>query len=167
MGFFSRMGNLWRGFLSLWIADIEKDHPEIAYENAINSMVEKYTKLKTATAAIIRRREELEERFKRANRELEQTDAELSTALDTFRLDMGRYPSTQEGLAALLQPPSGASRWDGPYLSKSVMPLDPWDNPYQYRSPGGGGRPYDLFSFGADGAPGGEGDGRDISNWEG
>ena len=93
--------------------------------------------------------------------------AQLSTALDTFRLDMGRYPSTQEGLAALLQPPSGASRWDGPYLSKSVMPLDPWDNPYQYRSPGGGGRPYDLFSFGADGAPGGEGDGRDISNWEG
>ena len=77
MGFFSRMGNLWRGFLSLWIADIEKDHPEIAYENAINSMVEKYTKLKTATAAIIRRREELEERFKRANKELEQTEAEL------------------------------------------------------------------------------------------
>jgi len=88
MGFFSRMGNLWRGFLSLWIADIEKDHPEIAYENAINSMVEKYTKLKTATAAIIRRREELEERFKRANKELEQTDAELTTALDTNQDDL-------------------------------------------------------------------------------
>jgi phage shock protein A len=88
MGFFTRMGNLWKGFLSLWIADIEKDHPEIAYENAINSMVEKYTKLKTATAAIIRRREELEERFKRAARELDQTDAELSTALDTGQDDL-------------------------------------------------------------------------------
>jgi len=88
MGFFNRMGNLWRGFLSLWIADIEKDHPEIAYENAINSMVEKYTKLKTATAAIIRRREELEERFKRAARELEQTEAELVTAMDTNQDDL-------------------------------------------------------------------------------
>lgn len=88
MGFFSRMGNLWKGFLSLWIADIEKDHPEIAYENAINSMVEKYTKLKTATAAIIRRREELEERFKRANKELEQTEAELTTALETGQDDL-------------------------------------------------------------------------------
>jgi general secretion pathway protein G len=90
----------------------------------------------------------------------------LGTALDTFRLDMGRYPSTQEGLAALMQPPSNSQRWDGPYLNKNV-PVDPWENPYQYRSPGGAGRPYDLFSFGADGAPGGEGDGRDINNWEG
>lgn len=88
MGFFTRMGNLWKGFLSLWIADIEKDHPEIAYENAINSMVEKYTKLKTATAAIIRRREELEERFKRAAKELDQTEAELATALDTSQDDL-------------------------------------------------------------------------------
>lgn len=88
MGFFSRMGNLWRGFLSLWIADIEKDHPEIAYENAINSMVEKYTKLKTATAAIIRRREELDERFKRATKELDQTEAELQTALETNQDDL-------------------------------------------------------------------------------
>ena len=63
MGFFSRLGNLWRGFLSIWIADVEKAHPEIAYENAINSMVEKYTRLKTATANIIRRREELDARF--------------------------------------------------------------------------------------------------------
>ena len=53
MGFFSRVGNLWKGFLSLWIADIEKEHPEIAYENAINSMIQKYAKLKGATAAII------------------------------------------------------------------------------------------------------------------
>ena len=54
INFFSRLGNLWRGFISLWIADVEKNHPEIAYENAINAMVTKYTKLKSATAAIIR-----------------------------------------------------------------------------------------------------------------
>ena len=58
-GFFSRLANLWKGFVSLWISDIEKEHPEIAYENAINSMIEKYSKLKKATAAIIRRREEV------------------------------------------------------------------------------------------------------------
>ena len=56
VGFFSRIGNLWKGFLSIWISDVEKEHPEIAYENAINSMVEKYTKLKTAYASIIPRR---------------------------------------------------------------------------------------------------------------
>ena len=61
-GFFGRLRNLWRGFLSIWISDVEKQHPEIAYENAINSMIEKYTKLKQATAAIIRRREETEVR---------------------------------------------------------------------------------------------------------
>jgi general secretion pathway protein G len=91
----------------------------------------------------------------------------LGAALDTYRLDMGRYPTTQEGLGALVQPPANAGRWDGPYLNKNQIPLDPWDNPYQYRSPGGGGRPYDLFTFGADGAPGGEGDSRDITSWEG
>ena len=56
---FKRLANLWKGFLSLWISDIEKEHPEIAYENAINSMVAKYSKLKTATAGIIRRREDI------------------------------------------------------------------------------------------------------------
>ena len=64
INFFSRLSNLWRGFVSLWIADIEKEHPEIEYENAINSMIEKYAKLKSATAAIIRRREDLDERSK-------------------------------------------------------------------------------------------------------
>src|SRR5437868_343624 len=83
-----RLANLWRGFLSLWISDIEKEHPEIAYENAINSMVEKYSKLKTATAAIIRRREELDDRFKRANAELQQTEAELDTAVSTNQDDL-------------------------------------------------------------------------------
>jgi phage shock protein A len=88
MGFFSRLGNLWRGFLSIWIADVEKAHPEIAYENAINSMVEKYTRLKTATANIIRRREELDARFSQVNRDLQQTEAQLAAALDTNQDDL-------------------------------------------------------------------------------
>jgi phage shock protein A len=88
MGFFSRLGNLWRGFLSIWISDVEKAHPEIAYENAINSMVEKYTRLKTATANIIRRREELDARFSQVNRDLQQTEAQLAAALDTNQDDL-------------------------------------------------------------------------------
>ena len=88
MGLISRLSNLWRGFLSLWIADIEKEHPEIAYENAINSMVGKYAKLKSATAAIIRRREDLEDRFKRATADLQQTEAELNTAVETNQDDL-------------------------------------------------------------------------------
>jgi phage shock protein A len=88
MGVFSRLGNLWKGFLSLWIADIEKEHPEIAYENAINSMVGKYAKLKSATAAIIRRREELEDRYKKATVALAQTEAELNTAVEMNQDDL-------------------------------------------------------------------------------
>lgn len=88
MGVISRLANLWRGFLSLWIADIEKQHPEIAYENAINSMIEKYSKLKSATAAIIRRREDLDERYKKATSELAQTEAELNTAIEMNQDDL-------------------------------------------------------------------------------
>jgi len=88
MGLFSRLGNLWKGFLSIWISDIEKEHPEIAYENAINSMITKYAKLKGATAAIIRRREELDDRFKKAQAELAQTEAELNTAVETNQDDL-------------------------------------------------------------------------------
>jgi phage shock protein A len=88
MGLVSRLGNLWKGFLSLWIADIEQEHPEIAYENAINSMIGKYAKLKGATAAIIRRREDLDDRFKKANADLAQTEAELNTAVDTNQDDL-------------------------------------------------------------------------------
>ncbi len=88
MSVLSRIGNLWKGFLSLWIADIEKEHPEIAYENALNSMVEKFARLKTATAGIIRRREDLDERTKRANAELAQTEAELNTAVETNQDDL-------------------------------------------------------------------------------
>jgi general secretion pathway protein G len=90
----------------------------------------------------------------------------LGTVLDTFRLDIGRYPTTQEGLQALVQRPSGLERWDGPYLNKGV-PKDPWERPYVYRSPGEGGRPYDIYSLGADGAPGGTDQNRDITSWGG
>ena len=89
----------------------------------------------------------------------------LGTALDTLRLDVGRYPTTQEGLNALRRQPGDAQKWDGPYLKKEV-PLDPWGRAYIYRSPGEHG-PYDLFSYGADGVPGGEGDNRDVTSWEG
>lgn len=81
--FFGRLSNLWKGFMSLWLEDIEKKQPEIAYENAVQSMTEKYVKLKRATAAIIRRREELETRFERENKELTQINADLNAAMDT------------------------------------------------------------------------------------
>ena len=88
----------------------------------------------------------------------------LSTALDTFRLDVGRYPSTQEGLDALRTKPGAIERWDGPYLKKD-LPLDPWGKGYVYKSPGEHGS-FDILSYGADGAPGGEEDNRDIASWE-
>src|SRR3954471_21067571 len=87
-GFFSRLANLWKGFASLWIADIEKEHPEIAYENAINAMIEKYSKLKKATAAIIRRREEVSERLAVQSKELAQVAADLSVAVETNQDDL-------------------------------------------------------------------------------
>ncbi|MGE5233869.1 MAG: PspA/IM30 family protein [Acidobacteriota bacterium] len=88
VGFFARLKNLWKGFLSLWISDIEKDHPEIAYENAINSMIEKYSKLKSATAALIRRREDLDERTKQAAKSLAEVEAQLTAAVDTNQDDL-------------------------------------------------------------------------------
>jgi general secretion pathway protein G len=88
----------------------------------------------------------------------------FATALDTFRLDVGRYPTSEEGLQALRQKPGGLDRWDGPYLKKD-LPLDPWSKPYNYKSPGDHG-PYDITSYGADGVPGGDGDNRDITSWE-
>jgi len=88
----------------------------------------------------------------------------FGTALDTFRLDVGRYPRAEEGLEALRTKPGGLERWDGPYLKKE-LPLDPWGKAYVYKSPGDHG-PFDIVSYGADGAPGGEGDNRDITSWE-
>src|SRR5436190_10760368 len=88
MGLFSRLANVWKGFLSIWISDIEKEHPEIAYENAINSMIEKYSKLKKATAAIIRRREEVSERLGTQSKELASVNADLSVAVETGQDDL-------------------------------------------------------------------------------
>jgi phage shock protein A len=87
-GFFSRLANLWRGFASLWISDIEKNHPEIAYESSIQSMIEKYTNLKRATAAIIRRREEIDQRLNQQQKELTQVTGDLNTAVETNQDDL-------------------------------------------------------------------------------
>lgn len=84
-------------------------------------------------------------------------------ALDQLRLDTGRYPSTQEGLNALMTNP-GMEKWDGPYLKKS-LPQDPWGKPYHYQCPGTHGD-YDLFSYGRDGSPGGDGEDKDVASWE-
>lgn len=92
-----------------------------------------------------------------------QLDA-LGKALDQFRLDVGRYPTTEQGLAALMTQPEGVTRWGGPYLKKAV-PNDPWDRPYGYKSPGEHGNDYDLYSWGQDGKAGGEGLDADIVNW--
>lgn len=88
----------------------------------------------------------------------------LSTALDLFHLDVGRYPTEEEGLKSLVQRPENLSQWSGPYLEKGV-PKDPWGRDYLYKSPGEHGA-YDLVSHGADGAPGGEGESADISNYQ-
>ncbi|WP_137936014.1 PspA/IM30 family protein [Chitinivorax sp. B] len=88
VNFFARLGNLWSGFVSLWIADVEKEHPEIAYENAINGMVTKYTRLKSATAAIIRRRDEIDGRVNTERKALDQVTRELETALATNQDDL-------------------------------------------------------------------------------
>jgi phage shock protein A len=87
-GFFKRLSNLFSGFLNLWISDVEKEHPEIAYENAINSMIEKYTRLKRATAAIIRRRDEVQERLTTQSNELAQVSADLDVAVQTGKDDL-------------------------------------------------------------------------------
>lgn len=91
-----------------------------------------------------------------------QIDA-LEKGLDQYRLDVGRYPTTEQGLQALIQAPPETARWQGPYLRKAV-PLDPWGKPYQYVHPGKKGD-FDLYSFGTDGQPGGEGEAADITNW--
>jgi phage shock protein A len=84
----SRLANLWRGFVSLWIADVEKNHPEIAYENAIRGMVDKYTRLRSATAAIVRRREEIDARLKSETRAQDQVNRDLEAALSTQQDDL-------------------------------------------------------------------------------
>lgn len=91
---------------------------------------------------------------------------QFETALDMFRLDVGRYPTTEEGLDALLHNTGSIPNWNGPYLEKkNVIPTDVWKQPYIYRSPGQHGE-YDLYSLGPDGQEGGVGDNADIASWE-
>jgi general secretion pathway protein G len=87
----------------------------------------------------------------------------LEKALDQYRLDLGRYPTNEQGLAALTERPAGETKWAGPYLKKQVPP-DPWARPYVYKFPGEHGE-YDLFTYGKDGLPGGTGEAEDIVNW--
>jgi len=87
----------------------------------------------------------------------------LATVLDFYRLDVGSYPTTEQGLEALIEAPAGVEGWRGPYLEEKEPPRDPWGNPFVYRAPGKE-RPFELLSLGADGRPGGEGEDADISN---
>lgn len=90
---------------------------------------------------------------------------DLAAALDMYKLDVGHYPSTQEGLRSLIESPDGTARWNGPYLRKTKMPLDPWQQEYRYVYPGEHGK-FDLLSLGADDKEGGEGEDQDIASWE-
>ncbi len=90
---------------------------------------------------------------------------DLSASLDLFLLDTGRYPTTDEGLQVLVSAVQGVQNWNGPYLKKQRLPLDPWGHDYIYRYPGEHGA-YDLYTLGADNAAGGEGESKDISSWE-
>jgi general secretion pathway protein G len=90
---------------------------------------------------------------------------DLAATLDLYRLEIGRYPNTSEGLGALVTDPGNAPNWNGPYLKKGAVPKDPWGNDYEYRAPGQNG-PYDIWSLGADGQEGGEGEDKDLRSWE-
>jgi general secretion pathway protein G len=90
---------------------------------------------------------------------------ELSGALDIYRLEVGRYPTSDEGLDALVEQPGNASNWNGPYLKKSKVPQDPWGYDYNYRSPGEHGS-FDIWSLGMDNREGGDGEDQDILGWE-
>jgi len=89
---------------------------------------------------------------------------ELGAGLDLFHLEVGRYPTTEEGLKAIVVRPTGMSAWNGPYLKKKNIPADPWGNEYHYQSPGEQGV-YDLYSLGNDNMEGGEGNDADIVSW--
>ena len=90
---------------------------------------------------------------------------ELSSALDLYRLEVGTYPTTDQGLEALVEKPVGVAQWNGPYLRKKTVRLDPWGQPYKYRSPGEHDA-FDIYTYGADNAEGGEGEARDVLGWE-
>jgi len=89
---------------------------------------------------------------------------DLEQALEMYKLDVGRFPTTSEGLVALVEKPGGAAGWNGPYL-KSDVPLDPWKREYNYKYPGENGE-LDIFTYGQNGSPGGEGEDADVGNWK-
>ena len=90
---------------------------------------------------------------------------QIGQALDLFKLEIGRYPTSQEGLQALVTAPAGVSNWAGPYWKKNTVPKDPWGHDYVYQSPGTHGD-YDLMSYGADGKEGGDGADKDVTSWD-
>jgi general secretion pathway protein G len=90
---------------------------------------------------------------------------QLGKALDTYRIDVGTYPNTEQGLQALITKPDGVDRWQGPYLQKLQLPADPWGRAYMYKAPGDHAE-YDLTSYGSDGQPGGTGEAADINSWD-
>jgi general secretion pathway protein G len=99
----------------------------------------------------------------RANQQLAKAKMEqLSGQLEIMRLEVGRYPNSQEGLRALVEKPSGMERWNGPYIKDATTLKDPWGNDFKYTAPGAS-RPFDLVSMGADGREGGEGENKDIA----
>ncbi|MFA5496419.1 MAG: type II secretion system major pseudopilin GspG [Porticoccaceae bacterium] len=91
---------------------------------------------------------------------------DLEQALEMYKLDVGRFPTSDQGLDALVRQPSGVPGWNGPYLKGSAVPRDPWGGDYNYRYPGQNAE-FDLVSYGLDGTPGGDGENADITNWGG
>lgn len=89
--------------------------------------------------------------------------ADIDKALEIYKLDVGRYPTNEEGLSALMKRPGSAPGWNGPYLKGDALPTDPWGNPFRYANPGSNGG-VEILSLGADNAPGGEGENADIRN---
>ncbi|MBK8175511.1 MAG: type II secretion system major pseudopilin GspG [Rhodospirillales bacterium] len=89
---------------------------------------------------------------------------QVSSALDLYRLEIGRYPTQEEGLSALIEAPAGVNRWNGPYLKKKEAIVDPWGRVFLYKIPGDHGD-YDLWTLGADNAQGGNGEDQDLTSW--
>jgi general secretion pathway protein G len=89
---------------------------------------------------------------------------QISQTLDLYKLEIGRYPTTQEGLQALITAPAGVNNWNGPYWKKNSVPKDPWGTEYKYTAPAASGAAYEILSYGADGKEGGEGPNKDISS---
>ncbi|MEQ1544232.1 type II secretion system major pseudopilin GspG [Methyloglobulus sp.] len=90
---------------------------------------------------------------------------DLSQTLDMYKLDVGSYPTSEQGLNALIENPGDIQRWNGPYLRKAKVPLDPWQQEYKYTSPGEHGK-FDISSLGADSKEGGDGEDKDLASWE-